>query len=444
MMPGALAPSSPFLALPLLATALSLGPSSPPITQRVPPITQLFHLLCARKRPPADGNWQRFSVVRMQGVPGNLEGSGDGDVSRAGKKLAKIHASTVALIPPDEAWDQLQALRYELQDKGLYRWPPHVNLLYPFLVESHIPLVLSKLRTSLREVQPFQVTLQEFGLFVHKKSATLWLRPDITPDPLALDRLQQALQDAVPDCHEQRSSFAGRFTPHMTVTHFDTCNDFSISDCEDVRQRLQATWQPVTFTCSQVHVMTRQGAAGQFRCRAKLFLGSGDSQALATLIDEPYKHMPTEAPPFCNVSKASPSSRAGGKTQRGRQRKPRTDLPPLPEGALEKLQDPEVATQVAARFAPLIGQDRALAIRSWLSSGAYLCDEDGFVLHDMSDRALRTQVHQLINQEMRPIVADTVDAVDAMTEKNGNGGEEAARRQDLRLRIPKFAKDAMR
>jgi len=32
-------------------------------------------------------------------------------------------------------------LRYQLKDKGLYRWPPHINLLYPFVVETHIPEV---------------------------------------------------------------------------------------------------------------------------------------------------------------------------------------------------------------------------------------------------------------------------------------------------------------
>jgi poly(A) polymerase len=49
---------------------------------------------------------------------------------------SKTHSSTVALVPPEDSWAPIQRARYELQDKGLYRWPPHCNLLYPF-VEKH-------------------------------------------------------------------------------------------------------------------------------------------------------------------------------------------------------------------------------------------------------------------------------------------------------------------
>ena len=52
------------------------------------------------------------------------------DSAPAENKTVKVHSSTCALIPPDEAWGQLQALRYQLEDLGLYRWPPHVNVYY--------------------------------------------------------------------------------------------------------------------------------------------------------------------------------------------------------------------------------------------------------------------------------------------------------------------------
>eukprot|EP00961_Rhodomonas_salina_P236992 3203347-Rhodomonas_salina.1 len=70
-------------------------------------------------------------------------GEEDGKEKEEKKKNdnVKVHHTTVALIPPDEAWSSIQAawstqeLRAELKDKGLYRWPPHINLLYPFVPE---------------------------------------------------------------------------------------------------------------------------------------------------------------------------------------------------------------------------------------------------------------------------------------------------------------------
>ena len=48
-------------------------------------------------------------------------------------RCAKQHSSTVALVPPESVWAPLQQARLNLRDKGLYRWPPHLNLLYPFV-----------------------------------------------------------------------------------------------------------------------------------------------------------------------------------------------------------------------------------------------------------------------------------------------------------------------
>jgi 2'-5' RNA ligase len=53
---------------------------------------------------------------------------------------------------------------------------------------------LGRLEEALADMQPFTVTLQSFELFRNKKSATLWLSPETSPDRMALDKLQLALQ----------------------------------------------------------------------------------------------------------------------------------------------------------------------------------------------------------------------------------------------------------
>ena len=104
----------------------------------------------------------------------------------------KVYETTVAIIPPDEAWGPIQALRLQLRDSGLYRWPPHINLLYPFVPVECFSDACSRLAESLVHIEPFDVTLAELRLFKRKTSATLWLCPEESRSG-ALEHLQVKL-----------------------------------------------------------------------------------------------------------------------------------------------------------------------------------------------------------------------------------------------------------
>lgn len=41
-------------------------------------------------------------------------------------------------------------------DKSFVRWPPHVNLLYPFLESQHFPVAAQAAAEALRPFKPFQ------------------------------------------------------------------------------------------------------------------------------------------------------------------------------------------------------------------------------------------------------------------------------------------------
>lgn len=44
---------------------------------------------------------------------------------------SQVHTSSVAVVPPATVWRSIQSLRC-FADKSFVRWPPHINLLYPF------------------------------------------------------------------------------------------------------------------------------------------------------------------------------------------------------------------------------------------------------------------------------------------------------------------------
>jgi len=113
----------------------------------------------------------------------------------------KSHSLTVCLVPPPPSvllsgetnrtgaaiethdtsvWNTVTKIRVTLRDPGLFRWPPHVNLLYPFVRDEEIcngdgngdtdcggiptatPIpttILAKLRRAAKCIEPFWVSL---------------------------------------------------------------------------------------------------------------------------------------------------------------------------------------------------------------------------------------------------------------------------------------------
>ena len=231
----------------------------------------------------------------------------------------KIHTSTVCMVPPESAkqvWDNLTQARTSLKDPGLYRWPPHVNLLYPFI---HFPKkssnksdileaaldgldeedisstledeCLEKLFESVKCVEPFDVSLNKLGTFGGKRRGVLWMYPksfrseniDQHEEPLIL--LQKVLQETFPYCDDQQKS--GNFNPHMTLTH---CNN--LEEAELLAKQIKEWWEPITFRCKEIYVLQRSGDSGQFKILAAIPLGLNSSGINRFNPPRPFSHMP--------------------------------------------------------------------------------------------------------------------------------------------------------
>lgn len=177
----------------------------------------------------------------------------------------KTHKTAVVVIPPDNLWAPIQALRKQY-DRHFRRWMPHITLLYPFRQPVSFERVSPILAQACRLKEPFEVRLRHFDFFVHSRhSATFYLVPEPVDE---IKALHQALLDKVPDCSDV-ALFTGGFTPHLSLGQTRSQN------IRELCSRWQATWRPLSFTLEQVHVIWRNDPPDDiFRAGPVLSLGS--------------------------------------------------------------------------------------------------------------------------------------------------------------------------
>jgi 2'-5' RNA ligase len=181
---------------------------------------------------------------------------------------AKSHHSAVVIIPPEEVWEPIQALRRKY-DRQIHRWMPHINLLYPFVAEQYFQEVMPLLQSVAAKVPAFRLRLGKFRWFCHPTGrATVWLEPEPCE---AVRGLQAILQEVVPQCDEL-SRFPQGYTPHLSI------GQTAAPGVEAFAGRLQAQWQPLEFAVEHVAVIAR-GAEEPFAVRHRLFLASRKNQA---------------------------------------------------------------------------------------------------------------------------------------------------------------------
>jgi 2'-5' RNA ligase len=160
----------------------------------------------------------------------------------------KTYKTAVVWIPPQEAWEPIQAIRRQ-HDRQVRRWMPHVTLIYPFRAPEELDALAPLLAEACRGVEPFDLELREFRFFSHGRgSFTMWLSPEPAE---ALARLQEALQAAVPDCDDVRRHPKG-FTPHLSVGQ--------VRDRRALRgllADLQAAWRALRCRAEAVSMIRR-------------------------------------------------------------------------------------------------------------------------------------------------------------------------------------------
>ena len=186
------------------------------------------------------------------------------------RKAQKVHTSALCWIPASEQQPTIQALRRQY-DKQINRWPPHVNMLYPFVPLAEFESAAARLSEVLRDHAPFSVVLSRVTSFRHsKKSLTAWLEPA----PLAASvwqELQAACQAAFPHCTDQTSR--GAFVPHLTIGQFTA---------DDPIEQLASEWSCVDgCLVGDLCLIHRAGPTEPFEVQWRVPLGGGAPVAVA-------------------------------------------------------------------------------------------------------------------------------------------------------------------
>lgn len=198
----------------------------------------------------------------------------------------KLHQSALALLPDADTplYSSIQATR-RVHDKHFKRWPPHVNILYPFVPEAEFEAAAQVLHKALFSFAPIDCTMARVGFFEHgKSSCTAWLAPqtteaaaagttadasgkDLRPSPHpGIVQLQSACQGAIPHCNDLTASFGGRFTPHLSLGQFRTK--------EDVQKFVDSLdWAAEPFPVRSVFLLARDGPDDPFSIRYVVPLG---------------------------------------------------------------------------------------------------------------------------------------------------------------------------
>ncbi|GBF95104.1 hypothetical protein Rsub_07688 [Raphidocelis subcapitata] len=222
---------------------------------------------------------------------------------------AKAHTSAVCVVPPASLGGPIQHIRC-FNDKSFVRralWPPHINLLYPFLTDEGgtFEAAAARAAEALGGVEPFEasVRLESFGRFDHGRSSTLWLCPSEPGGPAAartqcghpgVARAQSALQSAFPDC-DDLSNDPGRgitqFSPHLSVGQWRDA-----AAAEAAARELAASWPAggLSFTVDNVFLLSRAGHREPFALRWAVPLGG---RGAPRRVDAPYvATVPSRAP----------------------------------------------------------------------------------------------------------------------------------------------------
>ncbi|KAF4342284.1 poly(A) polymerase [Fusarium beomiforme] len=122
------------------------------------------------------------------------------------------HETALCVIPPRGLWSSVDRLR-SLYDKAYSAWPPHINLIYPFVRPEVLENAAQALEGLLIEGQ-HHIALDVADCFKHKNHNTIFLGSRTNSTATELSKIRDKISNALGHSHGHQNE---SFVPHMTV-----------------------------------------------------------------------------------------------------------------------------------------------------------------------------------------------------------------------------------
>ncbi|OAQ94506.1 poly(A) polymerase pla1 [Purpureocillium lilacinum] len=195
----------------------------------------------------------------------------DAPTTRPPLELPSSFDTALCLVPPSHLWPRLDRIR-SLYDPAHAKWPPHVNLLYPFVPPELLPDVARLLSEA--HLERVSINLSVADAFVHRKHNSVILRP-AEPDAVSCLRSQACSALGWPPSHVYR--------PHMTVGQTTDVQ----SDAHRFLLEKAQLLAPVTWDVAWLAIMVRDPSSRRMMPWAQLHLNPRRLQRPAQVVDFP-------------------------------------------------------------------------------------------------------------------------------------------------------------
>ena len=141
------------------------------------------------------------------------------------------------IVPPDEAWDNIQRARHMARDPTFYKWPPAIRLFHPFLQKrSELVPAASSIGDIIEKynIEPFTITLDQLLILPH------WEVLEANEEAQKELPLQLSNDDDDNNNNNNNNNDATSSSVQSSSSSSSTDNNTSGSDLQSIQQLIES------------------------------------------------------------------------------------------------------------------------------------------------------------------------------------------------------------